>query len=136
MLVLVLHAWLAVWIPIRDLRRPRVAGRDAASRPAELRRLLIGLAVLTMLWLEGWLIGLLLVGLDGATPFGGSGWLVAALALGVLLAPLLTVAAIAAALRILRWRQCPHLPRSSTRGSIGTSNSPSSPPCLAQDRRD
>lgn len=136
MLVLVFHAWLAVWIPIRDLWRPNVAGRDAASRPTEVGRLLIGIGVLMVLWLEGWLIGLLLVGLDGASPFGDTGWSVAALASAVLLAPLLTLAAIAAVLRVLRWRQRTHLPPSRPRGSVGTPDSPASPPCLAQDRRD
>ena len=136
MLVLVFHAWLAVWIPIRDLWRPNVAGRAAASRPTEVGRLLIGIGVLIVLWLEGWLIGLLLVGLDGATPFGDGGWSAAALASAVLLAPLLTLAAIAAGLRMLRWRQRTHLPQPRTRRSIATPDSPAPPPCLAQDRHD
>ena len=54
MLVLVFHAWLAVWIPIRDLWRPNVAGRDAASRPAEVGRLLIGIGVLIWLLFPSW----------------------------------------------------------------------------------
>jgi len=102
----VFYAWLAIWVFMRRVVFTIGRSEQCTLRAGIVRRAAVGLAMLVVLWLEGWAFAYLFISRSRqalAPADGGAASFAQAVAWLTALLPLAATAVIVLSLHLLRW---------------------------------